>query len=133
MTNRGSTGTRVERRIRRVFVGKVVGQVWASKKVPTLEGFKLLLVEPLRRAEAGGPPDSPREDLVVVADATIGAGVGEYVVVAYGKAARVCLGRGQDIAAEAAVAGVVDELEVTKGLVTEPELPPGSRREKNQP
>ena len=106
-----------------MFVGKVVGQVWASKKVPTLEGFKLLLVEPLRRAEAASPQEGPREDLVVAADASVGAGVGEYVVVSYGRAARICLGRGQDIAAEAAIAGVVDELEIEKGLATEPRLP----------
>src|SRR5436190_19937471 len=103
-----------------MFVGKVVGQVWASKKVPTLEGFKSLLVEPLRRSEAASPQRGPREDLVLAADAGIGAGVGEYVVISYGRAARVCLGRGQDIAAEAAVAGVVDELEVETSLATEP-------------
>src|SRR5687767_5911125 len=70
-----------------MFVGKVVGQLWTTKHVPTLEGMKLLLVLPLQRDVVGGRP-IPREDLVVVADATVGAGVGEHVVVAYGRAAR---------------------------------------------
>jgi len=76
-----------------MFVGKVVGQLWTTKHVPTLEGFKLLLVLPLQRQETYGKSDEQaRNDLVVAADATVGAGVGEYVVVAYGRAARVCLG-----------------------------------------
>ena len=112
-----------------MFVGKVVGQLWTTKHVPTLQGFKLLLVLPLQRRESfGKPDDGSRNDLVVAADATVGAGVGEYVVVAYGRAARVCLGGDQDVAVEAAIAGVVDELEVEKGLATAPDYVPLPRR-----
>ena len=105
-----------------MFVGKVVGQLWTTKHVATLEGFKLLIVLPLHRRETAAPPepDRNRNDLVVAADAGVGAGIGEYVVVAYGRAARVCLGGNQDIAVEAAIAGVVDELELESKLTTEP-------------
>jgi microcompartment protein CcmK/EutM len=105
-----------------MFTGKVVGQLWTSKHVPLLEGMKLLLVLPLQRQQPGGKP-VPREDLVVAADATVGAGIGEHVVVAYGRAARVCLGGNQDLPCEAAVAGIVDELEL-EPMKTDPEPPP---------
>jgi len=99
-----------------------VGQLWTSKHVPALEGMKLLVVLPLQRSEVGGRK-MPREDLVVVADATVGAGVGEHVVVAYGRAARVCLGGDQDLPVEAAVAGIVDELRLERGMETDPAAP----------
>ena len=108
-----------------MFVGKVVGQLWTSKHVKTLEGMKLLIVLPLRRDETGTGPKTPREDLVVAADATVGAGIGEHVVVAYGRAARVCLGGDQDLPCEAAVAGIVDDLELDPALRTDPAAPAG--------
>src|SRR5882672_10306890 len=121
-----------------MFVGKVVGQLWTSKHVPALEGMKLLIVLPLQRS-AGGPGGAephhgsggkavPREDLVVAADATIGAGIGEHVLIAYGRAARVCLGGDQDLPCEAAVAGIVDELTLEGHMKTDPALPPSVRR-----
>jgi ethanolamine utilization protein EutN len=97
-----------------MFLGKVVGDVWASKRVDTLEGLKLLLVRPLRHQPPGGiVPGS--DVLVVAADAHVGAGIGETVVVAYGRAARVCIGRGHDIAVEAAIAGIVDDTDFVEG------------------
>ena len=108
-----------------MFVGKVVGQLWTTKHVPTLEGMKLLIVLPIQREAVGGPSGkAPREDLVVVADKGVGAGVGETVVVAYGRAARVCLGGDQDIAVEAAVAGIVDDLDLEAGIATDPSVKP---------
>ncbi len=89
-----------------MFVARVVGEVWTTRKDATLEGLRLLLVDPLEveeRARSG-----KRIGLVVAAD-PIGAGVGEEVVVAYGRAGRVAVGRGHDIAVEAAVVGIVDE------------------------
>lgn len=89
-----------------MFTGRVIGEIWASQRHESLEGFKLLLVEPLERAErldGGG-----KQGLVVAADA-VDAGVGDEVVVAYGRAGRTALGRGHDIAVEAAVVAVVDD------------------------
>ena len=88
-----------------MFTGRVLGEVWATRRHPTLEGFKLLLVDPYEVGERahGGK----KLGLVVAADA-VDAGVGDDVIVAYGRAGRVALGRGHDIAVEAAVVGVVD-------------------------
>jgi len=88
-----------------MFTGRVLGEVWATRRHPTLEGFKLLLVDPSEVSERalGGK----KQGLVVAADA-VDAGVGDQVIVAYGRAGRVALGRGHDIAVEAAVVGVVD-------------------------
>jgi microcompartment protein CcmK/EutM len=109
-----------------MFVGKVVGQLWTSKHVAALEGMKLLVVLPLKREDTGPGSKGPREDLVVVADATVGAGIGEHVVVAYGRAARVCLGGNQDLPCEATVARIVDELKLDD-LRTDPPAPRGGR------
>jgi ethanolamine utilization protein EutN len=91
-----------------MLVGRVVGQVWATKKQETLEGLRFLLVRPLALSgDAAGEP-------VVAAD-VVGAGIGETVIVAFGRAARNTIGRGQDIAYQVAVVGIVDEIELEGG------------------
>jgi ethanolamine utilization protein EutN len=90
-----------------MMVGKVVGTVWATKKQESLEGIRFLLVRPVALSgDAAGPP-------VVAAD-VIGAGIGETVIVAFGRAARTTLGS-QDVAYQTAVVGIVDEIEVEGG------------------
>ena len=90
-----------------MFLGRVVGQVWATKKATDLEGLRLLVVEPVdERDEPGAPKVSP----VVAAD-PVGADIGEHVIVAFGKAARVACGGDGDYAFEAAIVGIVDEVE----------------------
>ena len=91
-----------------MFLGRVVGQVWATKKVADLEGKRLLVVEAIDERTAG---DLPKVKPVVAAD-PIGAHVGENVIVAFGKAARVACGGDGDYALEAAVVGIVDEFDV---------------------
>jgi ethanolamine utilization protein EutN len=88
-----------------VFTGRVIGEIWATRRHPTLEGFKLLLVDPYEVSERVG---GKKQGLVVAADA-VDAGVGDDVIVAYGRAGRTALERGHDIAVEAAVVGVVDD------------------------
>lgn len=90
-----------------MFTGVVRGEIWATRRHASLDGFKLLLVEPHeieRRLEEG----HKKHGLVVAADA-VDAGVGDRVLVAYGRAGRTALGRGHDVAVEAAVVGVVDD------------------------
>ncbi len=89
-----------------MFVARVIGEVWSTRKDVTLEGIRLLLVDPLDVSQK--VTGDKRVGLVVAAD-PLGAGVGEEVVVAYGRAGRVAIGRGHDIAAEAAVVGIVDD------------------------
>ena len=89
-----------------MFTGVVRGAIWATRRHESLEGCKLLLVEPLH--VAGRLKDGSRSPGLVVAADTVDAGVHDEVIVAYGRAARVALGRGHDVAIEAAVVGVVD-------------------------
>jgi microcompartment protein CcmK/EutM len=62
-------------------LGKVVGTVVASRKEPTLDGLKFMLV---RAVDSDGKESGP---FVVAVDA-VGAGPGEYVLVAAGSSAR---------------------------------------------
>ena len=91
-----------------MFLGKVIGEVWSTKKDSTLQGKRLLLIQPLDDERA---PAGPMVKPVVAAD-PIGSNVGEHVLVAFGKAARVACGGDGEFAYEAAVVGVVDDFDV---------------------
>ena len=56
----------------------------------------------------------------VVAVDRLGAGIGERVLVVYGRAARHMIGRGHDIGFQAAVAGIVDRMELSDGRTIGP-------------
>jgi ethanolamine utilization protein EutN len=88
-----------------MFTGRVIGEIWATRRHESLAGFKLLLVDPY---EVGARLGGKKQGLVVAADA-VDAGVGDDVIVAYGRAGRTALERGHDIAVEAAVVAVVDD------------------------
>jgi ethanolamine utilization protein EutN len=91
-----------------MFLGKVVGEVWSTRKHADLEGKRFLVVEALdERREPGAPKVTP-----VVAVDPIGASLGEPVLVAFGKAARVACGGDADLAYEAAIVGIVDDFDV---------------------
>ena len=87
-----------------MFLAKVIGNVWSTKKDKSLEGLSFLLVQPL------GPGGKPRDEMMAVVD-PLGAGEGEMVLVAFGKAARNVIGRGDGIAYQTAVIGIVDEVQ----------------------
>ena len=91
-----------------MFLGRVIGEVWATKKMPDLEGKRLLVIEPLDE-NRGREADMVKP--VIAAD-PIGADVGERVIVAFGKAARVAFGGDGDFAFEAAIVGIVDDFDV---------------------
>lgn len=91
-----------------MFLGRVIGEVWATRKVCDLTGQRLLVVEALDERD---DPAAPKVTPVVAAD-PIGAGIGETVIVAFGKAARVACGGDGDYAFEAAVVGIVDDFDV---------------------
>ena len=87
-----------------MFLGKVVGTVWSTKKTPDLEGVRFLIIHPYDLDK------EPTKNIVVVAD-RLGAGIGEIVMCAYGKAARSAIGD-QEMSIEAAVVGIVDRVDV---------------------
>ena len=93
-----------------MFLAKVVGTVWSTKKSPDLEGVRFLVVHPFDLDK------EPTKNIVIVAD-RLGAGSGEMVMCAYGKAARTAIGN-HDMAIEAAVVGIVDRVDIT-GEVSE--------------
>ena len=89
-----------------MFLGKVIGTVWSTKKTPDLEGVRFLVVHPYDLDK------QPTKNIVVVAD-RLGAGTGEVVMCAYGKAARSAIGN-QEMSIEAAVVGIVDRVDLTE-------------------
>lgn len=86
-----------------MLLAKVVGTVVSTRKDDALVGFKLLIV---KIAEKQGPQSGTQ----LVAVDTVGAGVGERVLVATGGAARVTL----PVAAptDAAIVGIVDTADI---------------------
>jgi ethanolamine utilization protein EutN len=85
-------------------IGRVVGTVVATQKNRKLEGAKLLLVQPLTLE------GEPRGTTLLTVD-SVGAGVGEKVlVVIEGRAAGDALGR-KAAAVDAAIIGIVDSVD----------------------
>ena len=64
-----------------MFLGRVVGTVWATEKDPSLEGMKLLVV---REVDL----EFKAKQRFVVAVDTVQAGLGEVVLIATGSSAR---------------------------------------------
>ena len=81
-----------------MIVGKVVGSIVSTRKSEKLIGNKFMIVEPVHHMKA--------EHSQIVAIDIIGAGIGEYVLVA--SAARI--GCGVETApVDAAIVGIVDD------------------------
>jgi ethanolamine utilization protein EutN len=91
-----------------LFLGKVVGTVWSTKKTENLKNLRFLIVNPVNLKH------KPMSDVVVVAD-VLGAGVGETVICAYGHAARQAIypENPSKLSIEAAVVGIVDRMDVS--------------------
>jgi microcompartment protein CcmK/EutM len=94
-----------------MFLAKVIGTFWSTKKTPDLEGVRFLIVHPYDLDK------EPNRSIVVVAD-RLGAGGGEIVMCAFGKAARSAIGD-QDMSIEAAVVGIVDRVDFTEQALSE--------------
>ena len=85
-------------------IAQVVGTVVSTQKNRKLEGAKLLLVQPVTLE------GSPRGVTLLAVD-SVGAGVGERVlVVIEGKAAGEALGR-KAAAVDAAIIGIIDSVD----------------------
>ncbi|MGH9312778.1 MAG: EutN/CcmL family microcompartment protein [Vicinamibacterales bacterium] len=87
-------------------LARVVGAVVATQKNRKLEGAKLLLVQPLTL------DDAPRGTALLAID-SVGAGVGEKVlIVLEGRAAGDALGR-KAAPVDAAIVGIVDHVDLS--------------------
>ena len=83
-----------------MIIGKVVGSLFSTRKSEKLVGNKFMIVEPVESMRSTGSR--------LVAIDIIGAGIGEYVLVAQGSAARIgCDMEGAPI--DAAIVGIIDE------------------------
>ena len=82
-----------------MIVAKVMNNIWSTRKADSLVGLKFMLVEVLGGIDAGR--------LMIAAD-TIGAGIGERVLVCNGSSARKMLGR-DDVPVDSAIIGIIDE------------------------
>lgn len=97
-----------------MYVGRVIGVLWASRKETTLTGMRMLMIRPLRARRDGERDTVDESDQVLVAADPIGAGVGETVLVAMGRAARSVLGS-QDLGWQVAVVAIVDAMSLGDG------------------
>ncbi|NLO45838.1 MAG: EutN/CcmL family microcompartment protein [Clostridiales bacterium] len=88
-----------------MLICEVIGHVWATKKQPGLEGLKLMIVKETRANEKSAK--------TFVAADTVGAGVGEQVLVVDGSTARRALGA-DDLPIDCAIVGIIDTLEVQR-------------------
>ncbi|GBD35755.1 Ethanolamine utilization protein EutN [bacterium HR36] len=91
-----------------MFLARVTGSVVATQKVANMTGRKLLLVEPLRLN-----PANPRELVgtgrTFVCVDTVGAGLGELVLIVQGSSARMtpdC----EKLPVDASIVGIVDRV-----------------------
>lgn len=96
-----------------MLVGTVIGNLWATKKDETLAGLRFLVVRPFTT-------DGRESAATVVAADPLGAGVGERVLVVFGRAARHAIGRGHDIGFQTAVAAIIDKMELEDGRTIGP-------------
>lgn len=82
-----------------MIAAKVIDNIWSTRKADSLKGLKFMLVEVLGGKDAGRR--------VIAAD-TIGAGIGERVLVCLGSSARKMLER-DDVPIDAVIVGIIDE------------------------
>lgn len=83
-----------------MIIGKVMGSVVSTRKNEKLTGNRFMIIEPV---------DSMKTDHSrFVAVDNIGAGIGEYVLVVTGSAARIGCGQ-TEAPVDAAIVGIIDD------------------------
>ena len=83
-----------------MIIGKVVGSVVSTRKSEKLVGSKFMIIEPVKTM-------SDSSEKIVAVD-TIGAGIGELVLVACGSAARIGCNL-DNSPVDAAIVGIIDD------------------------
>jgi ethanolamine utilization protein EutN len=87
-----------------LFLGKVIGNIWATQKYEALKSFKLLLVQPINAEHTNiGEP--------IVAVDTVGAGSGEIIF--YITASEAVIPLPVDFApVDASIVGIIDSINI---------------------
>ena len=91
-----------------MFLGKVIGNIWATRKHPSLNNFKLMIVQPLNAEfEKTGDP--------IIAVDSIGSGPGEIIY--YITASESVIPLPVDVApVDASIIGIVDSVYSEKSI-----------------
>lgn len=89
-----------------MFLGRVIGTVWATRKDESLKGFKLQFIQPIdgRRNDVGEP---------VVAVDTVGAGQGETVMYITAREAVIPLPV-DEAPVDASIVGIIDRIDISE-------------------
>ena len=98
-----------------MFVAKVTGSLVSTQKVATMKGFKLLVVEPYR-LEPQERKSLATTGRTFIAVDTLGAGVGDYVLLTQGSSARLTP-ETKNMPIDAVVIGIVDSVHIEQGCV----------------
>jgi microcompartment protein CcmK/EutM len=89
-----------------LYLGKVIGNVWATRKYEALHSFKLMFVQPI---------NAEQEDIgePIIAVDTVGAGPGEIIY--YITASEAVIPLPVDMApVDASIVGIVDSINIEK-------------------
>jgi len=90
-----------------MFLGRVIGNIVATQKEPKYEGKALLVVQPIAI-------EGHDDGIAMVAVDSVGAGVGETVlVVVEGRSTAIAMHR-KLVSANAAIVGIVDHIDWEK-------------------
>jgi len=89
-----------------MFIGKVTGQVVTTQKEPSMATAKLAVVEAYAAGAPGAAPLAPTGRILVAVD-SLGAGIGEFVLVTQGSSARLTEPT-KTMPVDAVVIGLVD-------------------------
>jgi len=92
-------------------LGKVIGRVWSTVKDESLQGERLLLVQPC------SPEGEPHGREIVCCDATASAGAGELIYWVRGREASYALNP-RSVVVDNTIVAIVDELHVDRSAKT---------------
>src|SRR3989442_15812467 len=93
-----------------MFLAKVEGSVVATKKDPSMDGRKLLLLRSKLVDEKDPTKFRPGANTIVAVD-SVGAGIGELVMFCQGSSARLAPNL-KDAPVDAVIIGIVDTVDV---------------------
>ena len=98
-----------------MFLARVEGSVVATKKDPSMNGRKLLLVRPQLVDEKEPTRFRPGANTIVAVD-SVGAGIGELVMFCQGSSARLAPNL-KEAPVDAVIIGIVDTVDVLGKMI----------------
>ncbi|MGY4105491.1 EutN/CcmL family microcompartment protein [Ignavigranum ruoffiae] len=89
-----------------MLIGKVVGNLWSTKKDDKLNGNRFLIIRKMKNSE------EVEEKIYVAAD-KVGAGIGELVLVTTGSNAKLTFDS-QTLPIDMAIIGIIDSIDLSE-------------------